>query len=39
MLVDPATGELLANANDEIFQRLLESFDVFGINVIENIYQ
>ena len=37
-VVDPVTGELLANANDEITSDLLESFERFGINVIETIY-
>lgn len=37
-VVDPATGELLANANDEITSDLLESFERFGIDVIDTIY-
>jgi DNA-directed RNA polymerase subunit beta len=37
-MVDPETGELLANANDEITDDLLESFGRFDINAIETIY-
>ena len=37
-IVDPATGELLANANDEITSDLLEVFERFGIDVIDTIY-
>ncbi|AFI85133.1 DNA-directed RNA polymerase subunit beta [Methylophaga nitratireducenticrescens] len=37
-VVDPATGELLANANDEITSDLLDAFERFGINVIDTIY-
>lgn len=37
-VIDPATGELLANANDEITSDLLESFERFGINVIDTIF-
>ncbi|MTI64941.1 DNA-directed RNA polymerase subunit beta [Methylophaga sp.] len=37
-MVDPETGELLANANDEITSELLEAFDRFDINTIETIY-
>ncbi|MCB2425682.1 DNA-directed RNA polymerase subunit beta [Methylophaga pinxianii] len=37
-IIDPATGELLANANDEITSDLLETFERFGINVIDTIF-
>ncbi len=37
-IVDPVTGELLANANDEITSDLLESLERFDINTIETIY-
>ncbi|ODN65742.1 MULTISPECIES: DNA-directed RNA polymerase subunit beta [Methylophaga] len=37
-VIDPATGELLANANDEITSDLLESLERFGINVIDTIF-
>jgi DNA-directed RNA polymerase subunit beta len=37
-MVDPETGELLANANDEITSELLEAFERFDINTIETIY-
>jgi DNA-directed RNA polymerase subunit beta len=37
-MVDPETGELLANANDEITEELLEAFGRFDINTIETIY-
>ena len=37
-IIDDETGELLANANDEITAETLEKFERFGINVIETIY-
>jgi DNA-directed RNA polymerase subunit beta len=37
-MVDPETGELLASANDEITDDLLEAFARFDINEIETIY-
>jgi DNA-directed RNA polymerase subunit beta len=37
-MIDPETGELLASANDEITEDLLEAFARFDINEIETIY-
>ncbi len=37
-MIDPETGELLASANDEITEDLLEAFGRFDINEIETIY-
>jgi len=37
-MIDPETGELLANANDEITDDLLEAFARFDIKTIETIY-
>ncbi len=37
-VIDDETGELLANANDEITADILEKFERFGIDVIETIY-
>jgi DNA-directed RNA polymerase subunit beta len=37
-MVDPETGEVLANANDEITEELLEAFARFDINTVETIY-
>ncbi|EGL54780.1 DNA-directed RNA polymerase, beta subunit [Methylophaga aminisulfidivorans MP] len=37
-MIDPETGELLASANDEITEDLLEALARFDINEIETIY-
>ena len=37
-IIDDDTGELLANANDEITAETLEKFERFGIDTIETIY-